>query len=211
MAEKTVDSSAVSTNDQSLSVPHDKTETVSGNTSVTGVDELDKEKQEVAPVEEEPVRNISGWRWGLVVAAILSSTFLFALDNTIVADVQPVIVLEFNAISKLTWLSVGFLIGAASTNLVWGKIYAQFNAKWTYILCVVIFEAGSALCGGAPNMTAEIVGRALCGLGGAGLYVGVMTLLAATTTIHERPLYIGGTGLTWGLGTVLGPIIGGQF
>lgn len=40
------------------------------------------------------------------------------------------------------------------------------------------------------------------------MYVGVMTLLAATTSMHERPMYIGLTGLTWGLGTVLGPIIG---
>jgi MFS family permease len=44
-----------------------------------------------------------------------------------------------------------------------------------------------------------------------GMYVGVITLLATTTTIHERPMYIGGTGLTWGLGTVLGPVIGGGF
>jgi MFS family permease len=43
------------------------------------------------------------------------------------------------------------------------------------------------------------------------MYVGVMALLAATTTMHERPIYVGGTGLTWGLGTVLGPIIGGAF
>ena len=37
--------------------------------------------------------------------------------------------------------------------------------------------------------------------------VGVMTLLAATTTMHERPMYVGGTGLTWGLGTVLVSLI----
>jgi MFS family permease len=43
------------------------------------------------------------------------------------------------------------------------------------------------------------------------MYVGVMTLLAATTTVHEQPMYIGNTSLTWGLGTVLGPIIGGSF
>ena len=60
-------------------------------------------------------------------------------------------------------------------------------------------------------MDALIVGRAICGLGGAGMYTGVLTLLSVTTTEHERPTYIGFTGITWGLGTVLGPIIGGAF
>ena len=43
------------------------------------------------------------------------------------------------------------------------------------------------------------------------MYCGVMTLLSVTTTERERPTYIGLTGLTWGAGTVLGPIIGGAF
>src|SRR5688572_18725193 len=37
----------------------------------------------------------------------------------------------------------------------------------------------------------------------------VMTLVSHTTTIQERPMYIGGTGFIWGLGTILGPIVGG--
>jgi MFS family permease len=193
-----------------LTAPRNETQDVSEKTSVTGMD-TDTEKQETANADEVPPRDITGWKWAVVVAAILSSTFLFALDNTIVADIQPVIVTHFDSVGKLSWLSVAFLIGAAATNLVWGKIFGQFNAKWTYILCVVLFEAGSALCGGAPTMDALIVGRAICGVGGSGMYVGVMTLLAATTTMHERPMYVGGTGLTWGLGTVLGPIIGGAF
>lgn len=48
--------------------------------------------------------------------------------------------------------------------------------------------------------------RVLAGLGGAGLYIGVMTLLSVNTTKRERPMYLGMTGLTWGLGTVLGPV-----
>jgi MFS family permease len=87
----------------------------------------------------------------------------------------------------------------------------QFNAKWTYILCVVLFELGSAICGAVPSIDALIIGRAICGVAGSGMYVGVMTLLAITTTIHERPMYIGDTGLTWGLGTVLRPVTGGGF
>lgn len=90
-------------------------------------------------------------------------------------------------------------------------MYAQFDAKMLYLVTVALFEAGSALCGGAPNMNALIVGRAICGFGGSGMYGGVLTLLAVNTTEHERPMYIGLTGVTWGLGTVLGPIIGGAF
>jgi len=199
------------TKDSNFLAPLDKEQQdVSERTSVTGIDDIDAEKAEIAQ-EEKPPRDIGGWKWGVVVAAILSSTFLFALDNTIVADVQPAIVEHFGDVSKLSWLSVSFLMGAAATNLVWGKVFGQFNAKWTYILCVFLFEVGSAVCGSAPSMNALIIGRAICGVGGAGMYVGVMTLLSATTTMHERPMYVGGTGLTWGLGTVLGPIIGGAF
>lgn len=67
---------------------------------------------------EKPRRNMSTARWSLVVAAILSSNFLFALDNTVVADVQPVIIKDLGDVNKLTWLSVSFLLGATATNLV---------------------------------------------------------------------------------------------
>lgn len=80
-----------------------------------------------------------------------------------------------------------------------------------YILCVTLFEVGLAICGAAPLIDALIVRHAICGVGGSGIYVGVMALLAAITTMHERPLYVRGTGLIWGLGTVLGPIIRGAF
>lgn len=43
------------------------------------------------------------------------------------------------------------------------------------------------------------------------MYVGVLTLLSMTTTEKERALYMGFPGITWGIGTVLGPIIGGAF
>ena len=85
-------------------------------------------------------------------------------------------------------------------------MYAQFDAKILYLICVFLFELGSAVCGAAPSMDALIIGRAICGWGGAGMYTGVMTLLSVTTTEHERPMYIGLTGLTWGAGTVLGKL-----
>ena len=184
---------------------------MSRNNSIAFTDEIDAPKGEPRTVEELPPRDINGLQWTLVVSLILSSTFLFAVDNTIIAGIQPVIGTHFNAVGKLNWLSIAPLIGVAPTSLVWGRIYQQFNAKWIYILCVTLFEVGSAICVTAPSTGVLIVGRVISGLGGSGMCVGAMALLAVTTTIHERPLYLGGTGLTWGLGAVLGPIIGGAF
>ncbi|KAL9008344.1 MAG: hypothetical protein Q9173_006520 [Seirophora scorigena] len=185
------------------------TVTPSGTSNIS--DPALAEKAAEPPQEQKPPRDVHGVAWILVVLSVLSSTFLFALDNTIVADIQPAIVERFDSIDKLPWLSIAFLVAAASTNLVWGKIYAQFDAKYLYLFALFLFEAGSAICGAAPTMDALIIGRAICGLGGAGMYLGVMTVLSVTTTEHERPTYIGFTGLTWGAGTVLGPVIGGAF
>jgi len=160
---------------------------------------------------DKPPRDISGAKWAVVVVAILSSTFLFALDNTVVADVQPQIVLQFNSVSQISWVAVAFIMAAVSTNLFFGQLYSQVPAKWLYISSTTLFEVGSALCGAAPNMSALIVGRALAGLGGIGMYLGVLSLLHHTTTIQERPLYVAGVGLTWAMGTILGPVIGGAF
>lgn len=179
--------------------------------SRSDLDLLRSRRAQVAAEQPPPPRKISGLSWVIVVLAILSSTFLFALDNTVVADVQPHIVLQFNAVDKLAWLSVVFIMAAVSTNLLFGQLYSHFPPKWLYIGSVLVFEAGSAICGAAPNMDTLIVGRALCGLGGSGMYLGVMSLIAATTTVQERPLYIGCIGLTWGLGTILGPLVGGAF
>ena len=73
-------------------------------------------------------RPVKGLLWALVVVAILSSTFLFSLDNTVVADVQPTIVRQFGSVNKLSWLSVGYLLGSTTTNLLW-HVLTFYHAK----------------------------------------------------------------------------------
>ncbi|MCJ1246728.1 hypothetical protein MMC30_003937 [Trapelia coarctata] len=181
-----------------------------GNDSSRRGDITDEEKA-VRAAGVAPPRDISGWKWALGVAAIMSSVFLFSLDQTIVADIIPPIVLHFGSIEKLPWVSVTLLLAAAGTINFWAKMFGQFDPKWLYIICVAMFEVGSALCGAAPSMDALIVGRAIAGLGGAGMYLGVVMLISLFTTPTERPAYFGMLGATFGLGTVLGPIVGGAF
>ncbi|KFY78723.1 hypothetical protein V499_02163 [Pseudogymnoascus sp. VKM F-103] len=156
-------------------------------------------------------RQIHGFQWFLVVVAVLSSMFMYSLDGTIVADLVPSIANEFHAVPLLPWLSVGFMVGSIVTVLPLGKLYGKYNAKHLYLISVVIFLAASALCGAAPNMSAMIVGRVLLGMAGNGIYFGILTLLSVHTDDTERPMYLSMVGLIWGVGTVLGPVVGGGF
>lgn len=71
-----------------------------------------------------------------------------------------------------------------------GKLYDLLNAKWLYVGSATLFLAASTLCGGAPTIEAEIVGRVLAGAGGTGLFIGVLTLLSVNTSETERPIYL---------------------
>ncbi|KAA8651074.1 hypothetical protein EYZ11_012639 [Aspergillus tanneri] len=160
---------------------------------------------------EASPRNVHGALWVAVVLAIYSSTFLFALDNTIVANIQPAIIHSLNGVDKLAWSGVAFVMASSATVLTWLQIFNYFNIKWMYIFSIAIFMAGSAVCGAANSMNMLIGGRVVCGIGGVGQYVGVMNFIPRLTSMRERPMYISAMGLTWGAGTVLGPIIGGAF
>lgn len=83
------------------------------------------------------------------------------------------------------------MIGGVSFVLPFGSLYALFDAKKLYIGSVVTFSVGSALCGAAPSLNAFIVGRVIAGVGGIGMYLGVMTLLSVNTSLTERPMYLG--------------------
>jgi MFS family permease len=125
------------------------------------------------------------------MVSILVGLFLFALDNTIVADVQPAIVEEFQAVDKIAWLATAFFLSGTALMLPFGQFFQIFNAKWFYILGIVVFEVGSAICGAAPNINALIVGRAIAGIGATAIYTGSLFLISVNTSEAERPTYIG--------------------
>lgn len=170
--------------------------------------EIAKDEETAAPPSP---RNIHGFRWILAVVAVVSSILLYATDNTIVATIQPSIIEDLGDQDLLPWVSVGYMIGGLVFALPSGKIFGLFDTKSLYLICGVIFCIGSALCGAAPNMACMIVGRIVAGIGGNGMYVGVLTLLSVTTTDKERPTYLSLIGMAYGIGSIVGPLIGGAF
>jgi MFS family permease len=95
-----------------------------------------------------------------------------------------------------------------------------------YLISVVIFELGSLFCGIARNISFLIFGRAVAGVGGAGIYVSIFTIIAQIIRLKDRPVYIGFFGGVFGISSVcliadvvfrklmihfqvIGPLIGG--
>ena len=101
------------------------------------------------------------------------------------------------------------MLTAACFNPITGRIYQLYSTKWVFLLSILIFEAGSALCGAAPNSTAFILGRAIAGLGSAGIFSGGMMITLPLVPLRKRPIFTSIFGLAFGISSVLGPVIGG--
>ncbi|KAG8958973.1 hypothetical protein FRC00_002080 [Tulasnella sp. 408] len=139
------------------------------------------------------------------------SALLVALDQTIVATAIPRIASEFNALDEVTWIASAYFLTQCGLCLTYGKLLSAVTTKWVYLFAVIIFEVGSAICGAAPNVEALIVGRAIAGLGAAGIFTSCLAILAVVTRLETRPVLFGLFGGVFAFSNVVGPLLGGAF
>lgn len=109
------------------------------------------------------------------------------------------------------WYASAYLLCTCAFQLFFGKVYTFYSIKWTYLAAMFIFEIGSLICGLAPNSTALIIGRAVAGLGAAGIFSGAILIVAYTVPLRQRPTYTGLVGAMYGIASVAGPLMGGVF
>ncbi|KAH7309933.1 putative MFS multidrug transporter [Rhexocercosporidium sp. MPI-PUGE-AT-0058] len=153
----------------------------------------------------------SGLKLALIVMSIFIGMFLVSLDRLIVSTAIPQITNEFNSADDIGWYGTAYLLTSCAFQLMFGKLYKVFSIKTIFLTSILLFEAGSAVCGAAPNSVTFILGRAIAGLGSGGVLSGVMAVIVYSVPLHKRPKYQGFFGAVFGIASVAGPLVGGAF
>ncbi|HEX6509697.1 MAG TPA: MFS transporter, partial [Chloroflexota bacterium] len=163
------------------------------------------------PAIDEPAAPLSHRRILVVFSGLLLAMLLASLDQTIVATALPTIVGDLGGLNHLAWVVTAYLLAATATTPIWGKIGDLYGRKPIFMATIVIFLAGSALCGLAQNMGELIAFRAFQGLGAGGLMALAMAIVGDLVSPRERGRYQGYIQGVFALASVSGPLLGGFF
>jgi EmrB/QacA subfamily drug resistance transporter len=158
---------------------------------------------------QENGRRIHGPVLISVLAALMLTLLLEALDQTVVSTALPRIIGALQGFDRYTWAVTSYTLASTTMIPIVGKLSDQFGRKWFLIIGTVIFLLGSVLAGASQTMNQFIAFRALQGLG-AGIGIGlVFTVVGDIFPPAERPRWQGIFGVVYGFASVVGPTLGG--
>ncbi len=145
----------------------------------------------------------------LILASLMLTMFLSALDQTIVATALPTIGRQFHDVGNLSWIITAYLLSSTAVAPLFGTLSDIYGRRAMILTSMALFLVGSVLCALAPNMLTLILARGLQGLGGGGILPLVQTVISDIVTPRERGQYQAYFSAVWMSAGIGGPLLGG--
>lgn len=161
--------------------------------------------------ETSPAQSMSKLAVLSIVGSLMATMLLQALFQTVLSTALPKIIISLHGLDRFTWVMTAYFLGMTAVVPIVGRLSDQFGARRFLLGGVVVFMAGTLLGGFANSMDVLIVARAIQGIGGGMGMTLVMIALGDLFTPKERGRWQGMFGATFGVASIVGPVVGGWF
>ncbi|HEX7934413.1 MAG TPA: MDR family MFS transporter [Paraburkholderia sp.] len=145
----------------------------------------------------------------LVIAAVMASMAMVAIEATIVSTAMPQIVAQLGDLHLYSWVFSSFLLTQTAITVVFGKLADLYGRKPIVLAGIAIFLIGSVLAGFAWSMPAMIAFRLIQGIGAGAIQPVTLTIVADLYPARERGKVQGYLASVWAISAVVGPMVGG--
>lgn len=145
---------------------------------------------------------------GIVIAGLLLGILMASMDSTIVATAMGNIVGELGGMDKFVWVTSAYLVAEMAGMPIFGKLSDMYGRKKFFIFGIIVFMAGSALCGTADTITQLAAYRAVQGIGGGALVPIAFAIMFDAVPLETRGKLGGAFGAVFGLSSIFGPLLG---
>lgn len=149
------------------------------------------------------------WHFWLIYISLCLVTFAGAVDNTIVFTALPTITRAVGGGDSYVWIANSYIVASTAIQPLFGQISNVLGRRIPSLLVVALFILGSGIAGGAKSVTMLIAGRTIQGVGCGGIFVLLDIIVCDLVPLRERGKYLGPLLGAGGLGSTLGPLIGG--
>jgi EmrB/QacA subfamily drug resistance transporter len=145
----------------------------------------------------------------VIIAGIMLSLFMAAVESTVIATAVPTIVAELGGLESYSWVFSAYMLTSTAMVPLYGKLSDLYGRRRLYFIAMALFLLGSVLSGLSQTMTQLIAFRALQGLGAGGLMPLAFIMIGDILTLEQRAKTQGLFSGVWGVASIIGPLVGG--